>query len=105
MTRNVETTVGDYAGMTATISILRGSTITISLPTRKYSNPRHRGSISTSVDGTDTSLTLRGTGVPTDSAKSTLFTRGAERSFTMTSWMRVRCSCDRLTDTPLDPRP
>src|SRR6478672_1042202 len=90
---------GRQAGMTATISIVRGLTITISSPTRKYSKPRHAGWISTMVVGTGASLMLRGTATPTLSWKSTRETRGALRSDTITWWIFVRCSVVRLTET------
>src|SRR5689334_17764629 len=83
-----------------------GSTTTISSPTRKYSKPRHDGSISTIVVGSATSFTLpRGTTVPTWTSKSTWATRGALRSLTMIEWILVRCSVVRLTFTLVDPPP
>jgi hypothetical protein len=51
-----------YAGMTATIPIRLGSTITISSPSRKYSKPRHLGSISM-IEGLDGMASLLPLGI------------------------------------------
>src|SRR5262249_13552417 len=50
-TRRPRTTNIGYASIIATISSDLGSTITISSPIKKYSKPRHAGSISTMVGG------------------------------------------------------
>jgi hypothetical protein len=71
----------------------------------KYSKPRHAGWISTMVRGRAANRTVRGTHAPTDTLKSGLLTRGAFRSWTITSWIRVRFSGVRLMLASSPPHP